>query len=194
MAEKHDFLIIEDDTYADMHPGTPTRQAQLDQLHRVIYVGSFAQKLSASPRVGFLTADMDLAARMTDVKIISCVSTSEFSENLVYLMLTEGRYRKFIERIRNRLAEATYSTIKLLEKSGLEIYAEPKGGMFVWAQVPRMSDSVPLATQAAQAGVILAPGNIFRPQMQASPWLRFNVAYALDPRLERYLGEALAKS
>jgi hypothetical protein len=27
--------------------------------------------------------------------------------------------------------------------------------------------------------------------MQPSPWLRFNVAYALDPKLERFLGEAL---
>jgi len=60
--------------------------------------------------------------------------------------------------------------------------------------VPGMNDSVPLATQAAQAGVMLAPGNVFRPQMQASPWLRFNVAYALDPRLERFLGEALSKA
>jgi len=194
LAEKHDFLIVEDDIHADLHPGTPTRLAQLDQLRRVIYVGSFAKTLSASLRVGFLAADMDLAARMTDVKIISCLSTSEFSENLVYLMLTEGRYRKFIERIQGRLAEATYGTLKLLEKSGLKIYAEPKGGMFVWAQVPGVSDSVPLATQAAQAGVMLAPGNVFRPQMQASPWLRFNVAYALDPRLERFLGEALAKA
>ena len=191
LADKHDFLIVEDDTYADLHPGMTTRLAQLDQLHRVIYVGSFAKTLSASLRVGFLAADMDLAAKMTDVKIISCVSSSEFAENLVYLMLTEGRYRKFVERIQSRLAEATYRTSKLLEKSGMKVYAEPKGGMFIWAQVPGMSDAVPLATRAAQAGVMLAPGNVFRPQMQASPWMRFNVAYALDPRLERFLGEAL---
>jgi len=29
--------------------------------------------------------------------------------------------------------------------------------------------------------------------MQPSPWLRFNVAYALDPRLQRFLGETLGK-
>ncbi|MEI7430563.1 MAG: PLP-dependent aminotransferase family protein [Betaproteobacteria bacterium] len=191
LAEKHDFLIVEDDINADFHPGSTTRLAQLDQLRRVIYIGSFSKTLSANLRVGFLAANPELAAELTDVKIVSCLSTSEFSERLVYLMLTEGHYRKLTERTQNRLAEATTGTLKLLEKSGMKIYAEPKGGMFVWAAVPGLQDSARLASQAAQSGILLAPGNIFRPQMQPSPWLRFNVAYALDPKLERFLGEAL---
>ena len=40
---------------------------------------------------------------------------------------------------------------------------------------------------------MLAPGAIFRPQQQPSPFLRFNAAYALDKRLERYLAEALPR-
>ena len=63
--------------------------------------------------------------------------------------------------------------------------------MFVWAEVPGVNDSARLASEAAKAGIMLAPGNVFRPQMQASPWLRFNVAYSLDPRLERFLGESI---
>lgn len=191
LAEKHDFLIVEDDIYADMHPGNPTRLAQLDQLRRVIYIGSFSKTLSASLRVGFLATSMDLAAKLTDIKIISSMATSEFAERLIYRMLIEGHYRKFLERIQGRLAEATARTIRLLEKSGMHIYAEPEGGMFVWAEAPGIADAAQLATQAARASVMLAPGNIFRPQMQPSPWLRFNVAHALDPRLERFLGESL---
>ena len=191
LAEKHDFLIVEDDTYADFHPGNATRLAQLDQLHRVIYVGSFSKTLSACLRVGFIACEMELAAKLTDVKIITCVATSEFAERTVYLMLTEGHYRKFIERVHSRLAGATERTLRLLERSGLAPYAEPAGGMFVWAEAPGVGDSAQLATQAARAGIMLAPGNIFRPQMQPSPWLRFNVAYSLDPRIERFLGETL---
>lgn len=193
LADKHDFLIVEDDAYGDFHPGPATRLAQLDQLRRVIYIGSFSKTLSASLRVGFLACDPDLAASLTDVKIVSCVSTSEFSERLVYLMLTEGHYRKFMDRVHGRLAEATDQTLRLLERSGLSIYAEPKGGMFVWAEAPGIQDSARLASVAAEAGIMLAPGNIFRPQMQPSPWLRFNVAYSLDPRLERFLGESITR-
>ena len=57
LAEKHDFLIVEDDICADFHPGAATRLAQLDQLRRVIYVGSFSKTLSANLRVGFLAVN-----------------------------------------------------------------------------------------------------------------------------------------
>lgn len=194
LAEKHDFLLVEDDTYADFHPGPATRLAQLDQLRRVIYVGSFSKTLSASLRVGYLACDPDLAAALTDVKIVSSVSTSEFSERLVYLMLTEGHYRKLMERVHERLSQATDRTLRLLERNGMRIYAEPRGGMFIWAEAPEVSDAARLAGEAATAGIMLAPGSIFRPQMQPSPWLRFNVAYSLDPRLARFLAASREQS
>ena len=189
LAEKHDFLIVEDDVYGDLHPGPATRLAQLDQLRRVIYVGGFSKTLSANLRLGFVACAQDLTADLTDLKIVTCISNCEFAERLTYLMLTEGHYRKFIDRTHIRLAEATERTQRMLERLGLTIYAEPKGGMFVWAAIPGLVDSAALASRAVKAGIMLAPGNIFRPQMQPSPWLRFNVAYALDPRLERFLDE-----
>lgn len=194
LADKYDMLIVEDDTYADLHPGAATRLAQLDQLQRVVYIGSFSKTLSANLRVGYLACHADLAARLTDVKIISSVSTSEFSESLVHRMLTEGHFRKFMERTHRRLADATAGTMRLLERAGMRIYAEPKGGMFIWAEAPGIVDSSRLAAQAVKSGIMLAPGNIFRPQLQPSPWLRFNVAYAQDPNLERFLGETLGRS
>lgn len=193
LAEKHDFLIVEDDAYGDFHPGPATRLAQLDQLNRVVYVGSFSKTLSADLRVGFLACNADLRARFSDVKIVSCVSTSEFAERMVYLMLTEGHYRKLIERVQGRLADATARTLRMLERSGLKPHGEPKGGMFVWAEVPGIGDAARLASDAAAQGIMLAPGAIFRPQQQPSPFLRFNAPYALDRRLERYLGEALPR-
>ena len=81
----------------------------------------------------------------------------------------------------------------MLERAGLAPHGEPKGGMFVWAEVPGIGDAARLASDAAAQGIMLAPGAIFRPQQQPSPFLRFNAAYALDKRLERYLAEALPR-
>ena len=47
LAEAHDFHIVEDDILADLHPGRAHRIAQLDQLNRVIYVGSFSCSFDA---------------------------------------------------------------------------------------------------------------------------------------------------
>lgn len=56
LAEQYGFLIVEDDIYGDLAPpGHPaTRLASLDQLRRVIYLGSFSKTLAANLRVGFI--------------------------------------------------------------------------------------------------------------------------------------------
>lgn len=194
LAEQHDFMIVEDDTYADFLAGPSTRLATLDQLRRVIYIGSYSKTLSANLRVGFAACHPDLASELTDLKLLTALPGSEFSERLVYLMLTEGHYRKYLERVRARLEERTHATLRLLERRGLTTYTEPKGGMFAWAMAEGLADAAPLADRAARAGIMLAPGKLFRPRMEPSPWLRFNVAFAGDKRLDRFLGEALDES
>lgn len=187
IAEKRDFVVVEDDIYADFHGGTVQRLAGLDQLQRVIYIGSFSKVLSASLRVGFVACRPDIAANLADIKMLSCITTSEFNERLVYSMLTEGHYRKHVERLRGRLAAALETVVRRFERLGLEIFTEPEGGMFLWARLPGHDDSVAIANRAAEAGIMLAPGNVFRPHLEASPWLRFNVAFCDNAKLYRFL-------
>lgn len=188
VAEQHDFAIIEDDTYYDLQAQPTARLATLDQLKRVIYVGSFSKTLSANLRVGYLAAQSEWAAALTDVKTLCAVSSSELAEQTVLGVLVEGQYRRQIERLRQRLDAARGGARRMLERCGWDVYAEPRGGMFLWVRRDGLEDASPLVERAEQAGIVLAPGRIFRPQMQASPYLRINVAYSADPRLERFLG------
>ncbi len=192
-AERHDFHIVEDDTYCDLHPGVTTRLAALDQLQRVIYVSSFSKTLSGNLRVGFLAARPDLAQALTDIKVLTSLASSEAAEDLAYRMLTEGHYRKYVERLRGRLDEANGRVLRMLDRIGLTPFIAPQGGLFIWAGLPGTEDAVPLAAEAAQNGIILAPGKLFRPQSQASAWIRLNVIYAADVRLERFLHAALTR-
>ncbi|HEX5128062.1 MAG TPA: PLP-dependent aminotransferase family protein [Rhodocyclaceae bacterium] len=189
-AERFDFTIVEDDTYGDLYAGQATRLASLDQLKRVIFIGGFSKTLSSNVRVGYLACSAELAAELTDIKLLTAVSTSEFVEQIVYRLLTEGHYRKHIERLQMRLRDATVRTARMLESAGLH-FRHPSGGVFIWAQVPGLDDATSLAEAAEAEKIVLAPGKVFRPQMQASPHLRINVAYAVNPRLERFLKGAL---
>ena len=36
-------------------------------------------------------------------------------------------------------------------------------------------------------GIMLAPGKVFRPHLECSPWMRFNVAVCEDTRVQRCL-------
>ncbi len=51
-----DLLIVEDDPFADILPYTAPRLAALDQLERVLYIGTFSKTLAASFRCGYLAA------------------------------------------------------------------------------------------------------------------------------------------
>src|SRR5262249_31759616 len=70
-AEKHNFIIVENDIYCDLQTQPTVRLATLDQLNRVIYTRSFSKILSASLRVGFVACAPHIANELADVKIVT---------------------------------------------------------------------------------------------------------------------------
>ena len=186
LAEAYDFHIVEDDVFADLHPGRAHRIAALDQLRRVIYVGSFSKTLGAGLRVGFLAAGRDLARDLADQKMLASLTTPELGERLVYQVLSDGYYRKHVEHLRARIARSLEPAIRNLERAGLTLFHEPAAGMFLWAHAGEHRDAETLASSAQEEGVILAPGSLFSPTQARSPWLRFHIAYAGSPKLARF--------
>jgi DNA-binding transcriptional MocR family regulator len=186
LAEAHDFHIVEDDILADLHPGRAHRIAQLDQLNRVIYVGSFSKTLGAGLRVGYLAAHPDLARDLTAQKMLAGLTTPELGERLVYQVLSDGYYRKHVDHVRARLARSLEPAIRNLERAGLTLFHEPAAGMFMWAHAGEHRDAEALAAAAQGEGIILAPGSLFSPSQARSPWMRFHVAYAGSPKLARF--------
>ncbi len=83
----------------------PTPYATLDQLSRVIYVRSFSKTLSGSLRVGFVACRPDVANDLAEIKMLTSITSSQFTERLVYLMLADGHYRKYLSRLHGRLCE-----------------------------------------------------------------------------------------
>jgi DNA-binding transcriptional MocR family regulator len=67
------------------------------------------------------------------------------------------------------------------------MFVEPAGGMFVWARFPQVEDALVLAEASERDGIMLAPGAVFRPHLECSPWMRFNVTVCTDPRVQRGL-------
>lgn len=194
LAEKHDLLIVEDDIYGDFHPGQVTRLATLDQLDRVIYISSFSKTVSASLRVGYLACKRDIAEQLVDLKLLTGLTTAEIGERLIYQLLTDGYYRKHIDKLRGKLLNAREHAVANLERLGLQLYVEPAGGMFLWVNMGEQTNVVEMASIAAAKGIMLAPGNLFRPHQEPSTWMRFNVAACNDPAIFEFLQNALAAS
>jgi len=186
-AERYKFTVVEDDIFSDLQVKPTPRLATLDQLHRVIYARSFSKTLSGSLRVGFIACTQEIANELADIKMLTSITTSQFTERLIYLMLVDGHYRKYLSRLYERLGEARLVVLRAFERIGMQVFAEPADGMFVWARFPQIEDSLPLAEAAQRDGFMLAPGTVFRPHLERSPWMRFNVAVCEEPRVQAYL-------
>lgn len=193
LAEQFDFLIVEDDIFCDLQTRNTQRLAALDQLNRVIYARSFSKTLSGSLRVGFLAARQPIADDLADVKMLSSITSSQFIERVLHAMLIDGHYRKFLTRLHKRLGESRLGVIQAFERIGLELFVEPEAGMFLWARFPHVSNALALTKSASSHGIMIAPGVVFRPHLQPSPWMRFNVTACDDPRVYRWLEHIAAR-
>jgi DNA-binding transcriptional MocR family regulator len=189
LADKYDFLVVENDIYADLDPEPRPSLASLDQLNRVIYISSFSKTISPNIRVGYLAANPELLEDLAQLKMISGLTSSEFSERLAHGALIDGRWRKHIKGVRERLAKAHDHAASRLLNIGFKIFSEPKAGIFLWAHHPDLANATELAYKAAEQDILLGPGNLFSPELQPSAWLRFNVAFCNDDAVFTFLEE-----
>jgi DNA-binding transcriptional MocR family regulator len=190
LADRHDLTIIEDDIFADLAARAQPTLASLDELRRVIYVSSFSKTLSPALRAGYLVAPAAWAAKLARAKVMTSLGSSELLEQVVLQILTHGRYRRHLKRLHDRLAATHARVAQLFEARGVELVFRPQSGLFLWATLPSKDSVGKLWRRALSEGVLLAPGELFRPDGRASAQWRFNVAHCDAPALYRFL-EAL---
>jgi DNA-binding transcriptional MocR family regulator len=187
VAEKHDLTIVENDIYAELDPQPRPSLASLDQLARVLYIGSYSKTISPNIRVGYVAAHPDLLEDLAQLKMISGLTSAEFGERLALSALQDGRRRKHLKGLRERLAEAHQQVGGRLAELGFELFARPGAGMFLWARHPALPDPPALANRAAERDIMFGPGHLFRSGLEPTEWMRFNVAFCGDERLYSFL-------
>lgn len=193
LAERFDFRVVDDDIYGDfLAPGTTqsvTRIAALDQLQRVIHLGGFSKTMSANLRVGYIACDPALARSLTDLKMLCGLTSSDLGERVVCRVLGDGHYRRHLERLRSRLAQARERSATKLDALGFRRIDGASQGMFHW--VDTGVDSVALAQVMHERGYVMAPGSLFSPHQAPSTWMRLNVATLHSAKLFDTLADAV---
>jgi DNA-binding transcriptional MocR family regulator len=191
-ATAHDLTIVEDDIFADFEPEPSPRLAVLDGLDRVIRIGSFSKTLSASIRCGYIATRADWIDGLVDLQVATCFGgPSLVATELIASVLGNGGYRKHMEELRQRLARARNTIATRLASIGIRPWLMPRGGFYLWCQLPEGQNSAALARRALEERVVLAPGNVFSVSQTATRFLRFNVAQSGDPRMLTVLRRAM---
>ena len=194
LAEQSGLTIIEDDIFADFEYEVTPRLSAFDGFERVIQISSFSKTLSPAVRCGFIVASRNWIEGLTDLKIATSFGGGQLSSELVLSILKDGTYRKHLDGLRGRLARAMGETAGRLKGLGITPWIEPRGGMFLWCQLPEGLDSANISQKALAENVMLAPGNVFSSSLSAGRFLRFNVARSQDQKIFRVLEKLISKA
>jgi DNA-binding transcriptional MocR family regulator len=192
LADGTGLTIVEDDVFADFESSPAPRLAALDGLSRVIHIGSFSKTVSASLRCGYIAARADWIDSLADLKIATSFGGGRLAAEVLGTALTDSGYRRHMEAVRTRLAQAMEHTVVRLRALGIEPWLVPRAGMFVWCRLPHGADAANISRACLKQGVVLAPGNAFSQSLGASDFLRFNAAQSMDERVFEVLARALA--
>lgn len=192
LAEQAELIIIEDDIFADFEADPAPRLAAFDGLSRVIQISSFSKTVSAALRCGYIAARSDWIEGLVDLKMATSFGGGRLAAGIILSALTDSGYRKHMETIRWRLAQAMEKTVPRLTSIGIRPWTVPRSGMFVWGSLPTGINAADIARACLKENVVLAPGNAFSPSLSASGFLRFNVAQSNEDRIFNVLQEALA--
>ena len=193
LATQHGFRLVENNLYADMIEEPLPCLTSLDHLQQVVYVGSYSKSISPNVRVGYMLANPELMQQLLQLKMRSGLTTSQVMERVVYAAITDGRWRKHLKRLRQRLAEAHQEVGRQLARLGFERFIDSDEGMYIWTRHPAIPDSAALLDDALDQGIMLGPGQLFMVDSQATGWMRFNVAFSTDPALWEQLEQLLVK-
>ena len=192
LAAAHDLIIVEDDIFAEFEPDLSPRLASLDGLDRVVRIGSFSKTLSASLRCGYIAARPEWIEALTDLQVATSFSgPSPMVAELLYTVLTDGSYRKHMDSLRVRLDRCRAEAAKRLTDMGISPWVKPRGGFYLWCELPGGSDAAELARSALHDGLVLAPGNVFSVTQSMQSFMRFNVSQMQDGHCYEVLSRLL---
>ena len=167
MVMEKGLLVVEDDAYRELYFGE-SRVKSLFELAReagypgVIYLSSFSKILAPGLRVAFAVAHPEALLKLTQAKQGVDLHTPVLNQILVLELLKEG-FRERLERVRRVYRDKAQAMLEALEKEMPKevAFTRPKGGMFVWMELPQGLSAEALLHKALEEKVAFVPGGPF---------------------------------
>lgn len=198
LLQRHDIPLIEDDTYAELYFGrdAPLPTKALDSSGLVLHVSSFSKSLAPGYRVGWVAAGR-YAQIIRRLKFSASLATTIPVQIALADFLKQGAFDTHLRRLRGALEVQEASMAAAIERhfpAGTRI-TRPRGGYFVWVELPPATDALALHRRALNAGISIAPGPIFSPKREYGNCIRLNFGHPWSEEIEQAmlrLGQMMA--
>ena len=200
LAAKYDVPVLEDNPYGDIRfagEHVPSVKS-FDHAGKVFYMSTFSKILAPGFRLGWLVADPKVIEKLTVLK----QSADLHTDNLVQYVVTEFFKENDVDAHVKEISDL-YGKRKQLMIDGIKKYfpkdvkyTDPEGGMFLWVEVPGVTDTVELFKQCLEHNVAFVPGDPFFAGKPQPGTFRLNYSNMQEDQIEvglKRLGEALSQ-
>ena len=178
LAEAYDTLIVEDDCYGDIDfTSTPTPDSlfKLDASNRVIFIATFSKILGAGVRQGYFVARQPHYGQIHQNRWDG--GTSALASAIVAEFFTE-HLEAHLVKTNAAVGAKCRAVVDTLDAhvSDLCTWTRPRGGLFLWIDLPETTDMQKLQQLASEKGVGYSNGSAFH--YANAPVKSIRLAYA----------------
>ena len=186
LAQKYDFLIVEDSPYRELrYEGDHIPSLYSLDPNRVIYLGSFSKIFAPGFRLGWAITHPDLLDKIYVCKQSLDLCPPVFDQYVAAEFLESG---KLDENLLKTIA--LYKGKRDLLLSLLEEYmpegvswTHPEGGLFLFLTMPEGFDAVAFYDKSLSAGVAYVAGEFFHPDRSGKNTMRMNFSFMTPEKI-----------
>ena len=186
LAQKHDFLIVEDSPYRELRyegEHIPTMYSLAPD--HVIHLGSFSKIFAPGFRLGWAIAHPDLLDKIYVCKQSLDLCPPIFDQYVAAEFLSSGRLDANLEKSIELYKGKRDLLLGLLEENMPEgvSWTHPEGGLFLFLTMPEGFDAVKFYDTALDAGVAYVAGEFFHPDGSGRNTMRLNFSFMSHERI-----------
>jgi len=181
LLEKYNVPLIEDDIYGDIYFGDkrPTCCKSYDESGMVLLCSSVSKTLAPAYRVGWV-APGKYMEQLSKIKLFNCLSSTAVTHEVIGSFLENGRYEAHLRKLRRTLYTNYLQYVRVIGEhfpAGTKI-SRPQGGLSLWVELPKQTDTIVLYNSAISKKIIFSPGSMFTLQKQFNNCMR--LSYGLE--------------
>ncbi|WP_199628671.1 PLP-dependent aminotransferase family protein [Rhizobium sp. OAE497] len=156
-AESSNGWIIEDDYLSELQltGRAAPALASIDNIGRVIHIGSFSKTISPALRLGFVIAPEDLAGRFAEVAACLAPAPSPSIQLAISEFIREGHYLRHLRRTKRAYVSARQPVLDFFREA-LGPHRVSAQGLSVLLKLPKGAPDVAMARTALTFGAFPA--------------------------------------
>lgn len=188
---RREIPIIEDDVYGDVpfEGERPRALKSYDTKGLVLLCGSFSKTLAPGYRVGWC-APGRFFEKVKALKLTNTIATATLPQLAIAEFIQHGGYDHHLRAVRRTYAEQVQRVGHAIAESfpaDIKL-TRPRGGMFLWIELPRKVDALALFDRAMREEISIGPGPLFSAKQQFRNFIRVSCGYPWSSRIERGIG------